>query len=91
MDWTHLEETTHQHDQISSDLEPTGEKKTGKTQEQLEKVCGGRTKRNRIILERTLNNILSPKLDFCELSMLPEEKKGLSQVISLSPTIIYSI
>lgn len=88
---SHLEETTHQHDQTSSDLEPTGKKKTGKTQEQLEKFCGGRTKRNRIILERTLNNTLSTKLDFCEWSMLPEEQKGLSQVVSLSPTIRYSI
>ena len=43
MDREHLQKTTHQHDQTSSILEPTRKRETRKTQEQLEKVCGGRT------------------------------------------------
>lgn len=51
LDWAYPEETTLQHDQTGLNLESTGEKKARKTQEQLEKVCGGRTQGNKNILE----------------------------------------
>ncbi|KAL7377212.1 hypothetical protein ABVT39_024032 [Epinephelus coioides] len=59
LDWA----TKTGHDQTVLILEPTGEKKAGKTKEHLEKVCRGRTQGIKNILEgsredrQTLNQL----------------------------------
>lgn len=60
-------------------MEAKGNKKTRKTQEQLEKVCGSRSKRSWNIPERSGENMHKPEPDAGKLWMThaPQRAKGL--------------